>query len=191
MMDVSFFSKPEDFRRWFLENHDSQTELWVGFYKKGTGIPSITWPESVDEALCYGWIDGIRKSIDSERYKIRFTPRTVRSHWSDVNIKRMPELIKEGRMQEAGLKAFARRTEKRSRQAAHEQDEVSLPEPFLKRIKDIPEAWAFFQTLSPYYLKSSIWFVISAKQEKTKEKRLQILIDSCVEGKKIPQLRND
>src|SRR5690349_14810736 len=110
-MQITFFKTPGDFRKWLAQNHATAQELWVGYYKKDSGKPSITWPESVDEALCFGWIDGLRKSVDETSYKIRFTPRRPRSIWSAVNIGRAQELIKEGRMQPAGLKAFEARTE--------------------------------------------------------------------------------
>jgi uncharacterized protein YdeI (YjbR/CyaY-like superfamily) len=113
-MTPKFFRTPADFRRWLERHHGTQPELWVGFYKKGSGRPSITWPEAVDEALCFGWIDGIRKSVDAERYVNRFTPRRSRSNWSLVNIRRVGQLIAAGRMQPAGLRAFDARDERKS-----------------------------------------------------------------------------
>jgi len=120
-MAVKFFKSPPDFRKWLAANHASQTELWVGFYKRASGKASITWPQSVDEALCFGWIDGIRKSIDDVSYKIRFTPRKQRSTWSAVNIKRVGELSEQGLMSEAGVKAFEARQENRSGIYSYEQ----------------------------------------------------------------------
>src|SRR5689334_2074009 len=119
-MDVLFFATPDDLRAWFEANHDKATEQWVGYYKKATGKPSITWEQSVDQALCFGWIDGIRKSIDSDSYKIRFTPRKPRSIWSTVNIKRVGELTELGLMQPEGLKAFAQLTKDSSGNYSYE-----------------------------------------------------------------------
>src|SRR3954454_4745898 len=125
-MEATFFATPAEFRAWLQEHHDSETELLVGFYKKGSGKPSITWPESVDEALCYGWIDGVRRSLGDEAYTIRFTPRKKRSVWSNVNIRRVGELIAEGRMRPAGLAAFEARTGERSGIYSFEQkDQVA------------------------------------------------------------------
>jgi uncharacterized protein YdeI (YjbR/CyaY-like superfamily) len=131
----NFFKTPADFRKWLLENHASATELWVGFYKKDSGKPSITWPESVDEALCAGWIDGIRKRIDHLGYKIRFTPRRPRSIWSSVNIKRVAALAQGGRMLPAGEKAFAARLENKSGIYAYEQRKPELPEIYAKEMR--------------------------------------------------------
>lgn len=184
-----FFPTPADFRKWLAENHESMEVLWVGYYKKATKLPSITWPESVAEALCYGWIDGLRKRIDDKSYKIRFTPRKKNSHWSDVNIKMMADLQEKDLVQPAGLAAFERRKEKKSRQAAYEQDQVGLPPNYEEQIKANAAAWAFFDGLAPSYKKATIWYVLSAKREETRLRRLQVLIDSAAEGKKIPQLR--
>ncbi len=188
-MDPIFFPKPSDFRQWLEKNHDIVKELWVGYYKKASGIPSITWPESVDEALCFGWIDGLRKSIDKKSYKIRFTPRRTGSHWSAVNIKRVKELKTLGLMQPAGLEAFEKRDEKKSKQAAHEQENIKLPEALELKIKANKKAWDFFQLLAPTYKKTSVWWVISAKQETTRLKRLDTLIASSEKGEKIPPLK--
>src|SRR3954449_280063 len=138
---VTFFRSPEEFRTWLSKNHDSQTELWVGYYRKDSGLPSITWPESVDEALCFGWIDGIRKSLDEYSYTIRFTPRRPRSVWSSVNIKRAQALIDQGLMQPAGLKAFEARIENKSGIYSYEQRSVDLPEPYNRLLKKTAAAW--------------------------------------------------
>lgn len=186
----TFFPTPEDFRNWLAENHQAETELWVGYFKKATGKPSITWPESVDEALCFGWIDGLRKSIDDEAYMIRFTPRKSTSHWSNVNIRRFTELKKEGRIQPAGEEAFKKRKEKNSGRASHEQTKtIKLDKEYEVKLKANKKAWEFFQSLPPGTRKQSIWYVISAKQEKTRQKRLGILIESSEAGDKIPPLR--
>ena len=188
-MDPIFFSQPSDFRKWLEQNHDKAQELWVGYYKKTSGLPSITWPESVDEALCFGWIDGLRKSIDEKSYKIRFTPRKPGSHWSAVNIKRVEELTALGVMQTAGLEAFKKRDAKRSKRAAYEQQDVKLPEEYELKIRANKKAWEHYHSLAPSYKKTTIWWVISAKQEATRLKRLDTLIASSEKGEKIPLLQ--
>lgn len=184
-----FFKTPSDFRKWLAAHHHSETELWVGFYKKDSGKASITWPQSVDEALCFGWIDGIRKNIDEVSYKIRFTPRKQRSTWSAVNIKRVGELTEQGLVQEAGLKAFAARQENKSGIYSYEQRSPELPAQYAKRLKKNAAAWKFFQTQPPSYRKAVNWWVVSAKQEETSLKRLDKLIDDSAEGRRIPQFR--
>lgn len=184
-----FFSSAKEFRKWLKANHTRRTELWVGFYKKATGIPSITWPESVEQALCYGWIDGIRKSIDDASYKIRFTPRKPDSHWSDVNIKLVKKLKKEGLMQPAGLKAFEARTEKKSRRASYEQARVNFNTEYEKKLKLNKKAWKYFSSQAPSYQKQTMWWIMSAKREDTRLKRLEILIQSSEEGQYVPPLR--
>jgi uncharacterized protein YdeI (YjbR/CyaY-like superfamily) len=182
-----FFKTPSDFRKWFEAHHVSAPELWVGFYKRDSGKPSITWPQSVDEALCFGWIDGIRKSIDDLSYKIRFTPRKPRSTWSAVNIKRAGELSEQGLMQAAGLKAFQAREENRSGIYSYEQRSPELPDHYGKKLKKNLAAWKFFQTQPPSYRKAANWWVVSAKKEETRLKRLDKLIDDSAQGRRIPQ----
>ncbi|SNT04856.1 Uncharacterized conserved protein YdeI, YjbR/CyaY-like superfamily, DUF1801 family [Ekhidna lutea] len=185
-----FFPTPQDFRKWLEENHKSETELWVGYYKKATGKPSITWPESVDQALCYGWIDGIRKRIDDEAYQVRFTPRKPNSHWSNVNIKRIEELTKEKQVTKAGLEAYKKRKLENSGRASFEQKEVKLSKDFETRMKANKKAWTFFTSkLAPSYRKQSIWWVMSAKREETREKRLITLIECSGREEKIPPLK--
>ncbi|MEP2668539.1 MAG: YdeI/OmpD-associated family protein [Cyclobacteriaceae bacterium] len=188
-MKPKFFSKPIHFRKWLEKNHTSKKELLVGFYKKDSGKTSITWPESVDEAICYGWIDGIRKSLDEESYTIRFTPRKEKSHWSAVNIKRFSELKKLGLIRASGQLAFERMESKNSKQASFEQGKVALPKKFETKIKANKKAWIYFQKLAPSYKKASIWWVISAKKEETQRKRLDILIKSSETQERIPQLQ--
>lgn len=187
--DVLFFPCQEDFRKWLAENHQEQTEQWLGYYKKATGKASITWPESVDEALCFGWIDGLRKRIDDEAYKIRFTPRKVRSHWSEVNIKRIEELKKSGLVQPAGLDAYTKKTEKNSGLASHEQGKIAMPKPYERQIKDNKAAWKYYSNLAPSTRKQYIWWVISAKREETRLKRLNTVIECSSEGELIPPLK--
>lgn len=188
-MDPKFFPRPDDFRQWLKENHQTEDELWVGFYKKATGIPSITWPESVEEALCFGWIDGLRKSIDEKSYKIRFTPRRRDSNWSQVNLKMMEKLIENGKIRPAGLKAYERRDQSKSRQVSYELDEVKLKKEYVDQIKENPKAWKFFNNLPPGYKKQTCFYVMQAKREDTRQRRLKVLIESAAEGKKIPHLR--
>ncbi len=190
-MEPKFFAEPLAFREWLEENHHQAQELWVGFYKKGSGRPSITWPEAVDEALCFGWIDGIRKSIDATSYTIRLTPRKPRSTWSAVNIRRVQELIEAGRMQPAGLEAFAKREEDHSRQYSFEQGEVALGEEFEATFRANEKAWAFFASQPPSYRKTTTWWVISAKQEETRRRRLATLIEDSEAGERIAPLRRD
>ena len=164
-MEPVFFASPEDFRAWLEQHHASASELLVGFYKKDSGRPSITWPESVDEALCFGWIDGVRRRIDDTSYSIRFTPRRPRSTWSAVNIKRVGELTEQGRMRPAGLAAFAQRAEENSAIYAHEQRGAAQLDPAEEQLfRDSGPAWEFFQAQPASYRKAAIWWVISAKQ---------------------------
>jgi uncharacterized protein YdeI (YjbR/CyaY-like superfamily) len=184
-MTPRFFKTPAAFRKWLAANHDKSKELLVGFYKKGSGKASITWPESVDEALCFGWIDGVRKTIDDESYTIRFSPRKPDSIWSAVNIRNVDRLTNEKRMQPAGLKAFAARKEYRSGIYAYEQRPAELVEPYASEFKKNKAAWKFFQAQPPYYRKTLTWYVVSAKQEKTRLARLAKLIDASAQGKRL------
>lgn len=181
----TFFKTPADFRKWLTKHHASAAELWVGFYKKGSGKQSITWPESVDEALCYGWIDGIRKSVDERSYKIRFTPRRPLSIWSSINLKRVAELTKEGRMQPAGEKAFAARRENKSGIYSYEQRPLELPETYAKELQKNKTAAKFFEMQPPSYRKMVIWWILSAKQEETRRQRLQKLIVASAQGRRV------
>lgn len=176
-MTPIFFSEQAEFRKWLEKNHDKEDELLVGFYKVGSGKPSMTWSQSVDEALCFGWIDGVRKSIDEDSYCIRFTPRKPKSIWSAVNIKKVDELTKQGLMKPSGLAAFARREESKSAIYAYEQEQVKLSDNFEKQFKANKKAWAFFESQAPWYKKREINKVMSAKQEATRQSRLDQLID--------------
>jgi uncharacterized protein YdeI (YjbR/CyaY-like superfamily) len=182
---VVFFPTPADMRKWFAAHHATAGELWVGFHKKASGEPSVTWPESVDEALCVGWIDGIRKSIDAGRYKIRFTPRRRGSVWSAVNIARVAVLEKEKRMRPAGRAAFAERRENRSGIYSYEQRPVELPEPYEAVLEKNKTAHAFFRAQPPSYRKMASWFVLSAKKEETRTARLARLVEMCAAGKRL------
>ena len=161
-------------------------ELWVGFYKKGSGRPSITWPESVNEALCVGWIDGLRKTIDAESYRIRFTPRKVTGNWSAVNIRRVQELIRLDRMLPAGIKAFERRKEESSGSYSYENRKSAvLEEAGEQQFRSRPKAWSFFQSQPGSYRQTLIWWVVSAKKEETRKQRLEKLIAQSEAGKRI------
>jgi uncharacterized protein YdeI (YjbR/CyaY-like superfamily) len=186
-MNIKYFPTPADLRRWFEKHHATEQELQIGYYKKGSGEPSITWPESVDQALCFGWIDGIRKSLDENSYTIRFTPRKRGSTWSNINIKRAQELIDEGLMQPAGLAAFNARRENRSGIYSYEQRSENLPEPYLGKLKKNKAAWKCFQSQPPGYRKIAMWWIVSAKKEETRLKRLAQLIENCAAGRKISQ----
>ncbi len=181
-----FFATPEKFRAWLVKNHANKSELWVGFHRKSSGLPSITWPESVDEALCVGWIDGIRKSVDDASYKIRFTPRKKTSNWSAINIGRVAELTKEKRMQPAGLRAFEARQEVKSGVYAYEQRKLAaLDAASEMEFRQHPKAWNFFQAQSPSYRKVLAWWVISAKRVETRRSRLLKLIDESEQGRRL------
>lgn len=190
MKRVFFFATPSEFRAWLDENHTTETELFVGFYKRGSGKPSLTWPESVDAALCYGWIDGVRNAIDEVRYRIRFTPRKPTSTWSAVNVKRAAELKKLGLMRPAGIKAFeARKGDKTGIYAYEQRKNAKLPPAYEKKFRANKKAWAFFQSQPPWYQRTASYRVISAKQEATREKRLAQLIRDSEAGEPIKELR--
>jgi uncharacterized protein YdeI (YjbR/CyaY-like superfamily) len=187
-MKVILFKSSSDFRKWLEANSATARELWVSYHKKATGKPSMTWPESVDEALCFGWIDGLRKSIDETSYKIRFSPRRPRSIWSAVNTKRFQELAETGRVIPAGLKAFEARQENRSGIYSYEHRTERLPEPYETIFKRNKAAWKFFQSRPPGYRKTAGWWVVSAKKEETRLKRLGALIEDSAEGRTIGPL---
>jgi uncharacterized protein YdeI (YjbR/CyaY-like superfamily) len=185
----TFFATPADFRAWLEENHERESELLVGFYKKATGRPSITWPEAVDEALCFGWIDGIRRSLGDESYMIRFTPRKPRSTWSAVNIARAKELIAEGRMRPAGVAAFEARSDERSAIYSYEQrHEARLAPDEEREFRANERAWEFFQAQPPSYRRTALWWVVSAKREETRARRLRTLVEDSANGRRLPQL---
>jgi uncharacterized protein YdeI (YjbR/CyaY-like superfamily) len=184
-----FFPSPSAWRAWLEKHHAEIDELWVGLYKRESGRPSITWPEAVDGALCFGWIDGIRKSIDDISYKIRFTPRKPRSIWSAINVKRATQLSKAGLMHPTGLAAFQKGDGKRSEIYSYEQRKnAELPAAYAKEFRTRPNAWKFFQAQAPWYRRTSSWWVISAKKEETKLKRLAALIEDSQHQRTIPAL---
>jgi len=182
----TFFATPAAFRAWLKKNHKSAGELIVGFYKKGSGKPSITWPESVDEALCFGWIDGVRRNCGDDAYSIRFTPRRPASIWSAINIAKVAELTTQKRMQPAGLAAFAKRTDAKSRIYNYEQKEDAILEPALAGMfKAKRKAWAFFEAQPPGYRRQMIRRVATAKQPETRRRRLEMLIAACESGRRL------
>lgn len=192
-MKPKFFATPDEFRAWLEEHHAQASELLVGFYKKGSGKPSITWPESVDQALCFGWIDGVRRRVDDRSYTIRFSPRKPTSIWSAVNIRRAHDLNRLGLMQPAGRKAFERRDEEKSAIYAYEQRHSAvLPDAYEKQFRANSKAWAFFCSNAPWYRRTATYWVVSAKRDETRLKRLEILIRDSAAGRRIGRLeRND
>lgn len=188
--DVTHFRSPTAFRTWLEKHHASRDELWVGYWKKGTGRASLTWEESVDEALCFGWIDGIRKRVSDEAYTIRFTPRRPGSNWSRRNIEQYLALDAAGRVAPAGEAAFAKRREERSGTYSFEQDmPVDLSDEYLARLKANDQAWADWKSRPPGYRKQVAHWVMAAKRESTRERRLAVLIEDCAAGRKIKPLR--
>lgn len=188
-MEPTFFASAAEFRRWLEEHYDTAGELIVGFCKTGSGLPSLTWPESVDEALCFGWIDGVRKRIDDASYQIRFSPRRPGSVWSAVNIASAQRLIAAGRMTPAGMAAFEARKENKSGIYSYEQRRAELEEPYNTLLQQNEAAWNFFQSQPPSYRKGVSWFILSAKQEATRMKRLEKLIAYSAKGERLPEFR--
>jgi uncharacterized protein YdeI (YjbR/CyaY-like superfamily) len=181
-MNPRYFISLIKFHQWLEKHHATSTELWVGFYKKGSGKPSITYPEALDEALCFGWIDGIRKTVDEERYTIRFTPRRPTSNWSNVNIKRVQELIAEERMMPAGLAAFKA---KKSGVYTYENRPRQLSAEYEKKFRAKKKAWEFFQSQAPSYQRTACGWVMTAKKEETRLRRLATLIEDSAQGQRL------
>ena len=181
-MKPKFFSSPEQFRQWLEQNHDRADELQVGFHKKDSGKKSITYPQALDEALCFGWIDGVRRRLDETSYTIRFTPRKPKSIWSNVNVRHAERLKKEGRMAEPGLKAYALRDPKRTGIYAFENEAREFSPEFEKKFRANKPAWEFFQSEPPSIRRTCIFWVMSAKKEETRLRRLDFLIDSASKG---------
>jgi uncharacterized protein YdeI (YjbR/CyaY-like superfamily) len=188
-MKPRFFPTPEEWRAWLEEHHATTSELWVGFHKRASGRPSITWPQAVDQALCFGWIDGVRKRLDESSYVIRFTPRRRGSVWSSVNLGRVEELTRLGLMRPAGLAAHQARTASKSGIYSFEQrKQAALPPAMERRFKRNREAWRFFQSQPPWYRRTATWWVISAKKEETRERRLATLIEDSAQGRSVKPL---
>ena len=186
--DPLFFSSPAAFRRWLHSHHRTASEVWVGYHRKDTGVPTLTWAESVDEALCFGWIDGIRKKIDDTRYTNRFTPRK-NNRWSAINIARAQALIESGRMKPAGLEAFEARDEKTSGYSVRARAGISLDKPLDTRFRANGAAWTFFQAQPAGYRRNAIWFVMDAKQVATRTRRLDELIAASAAGVRLGAMR--
>lgn len=181
-----FFPTAADFRAWLKEHHATAQELAVGFHKKGSGKPSITWPEAVDEALCYGWIDGVRNRIDDDSYRIRFTPRKPKSNWSAINVARVAELTAQGRMRAAGLRAFAGRSAAKTGIYAYEQRrQAELDQSAAEQFRANRAAWKFFEAQPPGYRHLMVWWVVSAKREETRRKRLATLIEISAKKRRL------
>jgi uncharacterized protein YdeI (YjbR/CyaY-like superfamily) len=182
----TYFANAEEFRRWLAAHAATASELLVGFVKRHAAASSMTWPQAVDEALCVGWIDGVRRRVDDDRYQIRFTPRKPGSTWSAVNIARFAALRKEGRVTPAGIAAFEQRSEKKSRTYSYEQTESpEFNAAETKEFKRNKPAWAFYETLPPSYRRKIVWWIISAKQETTRQKRFAEFVRACAECRKL------
>jgi len=182
-----FFRSQQELHKWLDKNHDRAAELWVGMYRKSSGKKGITYREALDEALCFGWIDGVRKRIDDESYKQRFTPRKPRSYWSAVNMKRFDELVAAGAMQPSGLEAFRRRHESSGRYS-YERATVELDPAYEKKFRRNKEAWRFFDSQAPSYKRAAVWWIMSAKREDTRLRRLDTLIADSGEERRIRPL---
>ena len=187
MTKPRFFPTPGDFRKWLEKHHDKESELLVGFYKKDSGKPSMTWPESVEQALCFGWIDGVRKRLDDGSYSVRFTPRRPGSMWSLVNIRKVAELNDRGLMRPAGLRAFEARREDRSGLYSFETRPQEFPPQFEKKFRANKKAWKYFSEQPPGYRRLMIHYVISAKRDETRERRLARLIDDSAMGRRLAE----
>jgi uncharacterized protein YdeI (YjbR/CyaY-like superfamily) len=189
MPDPIFFESPQVFRRWLAKNHATETELWIGYYKKASGIPSLTWAEAVDEALCYGWIDGLVRRIDEKSHMQRFTPRKKTSKWSTRNIERVADLTARGLMRAAGKKAFEARREDRSGVYSYEQrDQATFDPAQSKKFRSKKTAWTFFQAQPMWYRRAATWWVVSAKRADTRERRLTQLIEDSANKRTVPPL---
>jgi uncharacterized protein YdeI (YjbR/CyaY-like superfamily) len=185
MPEIIYFKTQKDFRKWLEKNYITKAEQWVGFYKKNSGKESMDWPGSVDEALCFGWIDGIRKNVDEESYKIRFTPRKPGSNWSAVNINKMEALIKGNLVKPEGLKIYNERKTRVPGEYSYENRPESLGTEYEKIFKKNKKAWDFFTAQSPSYKRTASWWVLGAKRDETRLKRLTTLIEDSGNNKKI------
>jgi uncharacterized protein YdeI (YjbR/CyaY-like superfamily) len=179
---IAFFKSQSEFRHWLEANHDKVSELWVGFYKKASGQTGLTYAEAVDEALCFGWIDGIKKRVDELSYTHRFTPRKPKSNWSLINTRRAEALKKLGRMTPAGWKAFAARDPKKSGIYSFENRPQKLEEAYEKKFRENAQAWNFFRAQRPGYQRLACWWIMSAKKEETRWRRLEQLIGLSEKG---------
>ena len=190
-MEPIFFPTPAKWRAWLRKHHTSAAEVLVGFYKRDSGKSSITWPESVDQALCYGWIDGVRRRVDDEAYTIRFTPRKVTSTWSAINVRRLGELDAEGLVHAAGRKVFAARSTSQTHGYSIKNDrkDVKLAPADARAFKANKKAWAWYRQQPPWYQRQAAWFIISAKQPETRARRLAKVIDDNAKQRSVRELR--
>lgn len=188
-MKPTFFKTPSQVRAWFQKNHAATPDLWIGFYKKASGKEGITYQQALDQALCFGWIDGIRRAYDESSYTIRFTPRRARSIWSAVNLKRAAELEQSGQMHEAGLAALHGRDKARTNLYSSENKDRKLDPAQEKKFRANKKAWDWFSQQAPSYRHTASWWVISAKQEATRNRRLETLIHDSEQGLKVAPLR--
>jgi uncharacterized protein YdeI (YjbR/CyaY-like superfamily) len=188
-MSIIFFENAQHFRTWLAAHHQTETEIIVGFYKVGSGLPSLSWSESVDQALCFGWIDGVRRAVDANSYCIRFTPRKKNSIWSAVNIKKVEQLTEAGLMTEEGLKAFSYKNEQRSYVYSHENSLSELTPEFIQLFQSSPKAWDFFNQQAPSYKKVILHWIMSAKQDKTKLSRLEKTISASEQFQRLDARR--
>jgi uncharacterized protein YdeI (YjbR/CyaY-like superfamily) len=184
-MKPIFFTSPEEWRDWLERNHADSSEVWVGMYRKASGRPTMAWSDAVDQALCFGWIDGIRRSVDDISYANRFTPRRPGSNWSAINIEKVRKLKKQGLMHPAGLAAFEKRLDNRSEVYSYERANATLGDDFEKKFRANRKAWRFWESQPPGYRRIATWWVISAKREETRERRLATLINDSAEGRRI------
>ena len=182
---VHYFPNAAALRAWFAEHGGTAGELHVGYYKRHTGKPSPTWSDSVDEALCFGWIDGVRRSVDAHRYVQRFTPRRKGSHWSQINVAKVEALIAAKRMTPAGLAAYAARTAAKTGRASYEQRPTAFPAAYAKTFKANKAAWAWYSKQAPWYQRTTIWYVVSAVKPETQARRLATLIAASAEQRRI------
>jgi uncharacterized protein YdeI (YjbR/CyaY-like superfamily) len=188
-MEAIFFSTPAEFRAWLEEHHETASEVWVGYYKKATRKPTMTWSEAVDEALCFGWIDGKSQRIDEERHRQRFTPRRPNSNWSAINIAKVDALAKQGRMRPDGEAAFAARREARSAVYSYERrHEAAFDADQEGTFRSNEPAWEWFEAQSPSYRTTATFWVVSAKRPETRAKRLARLIECSAEQRRMPAL---
>jgi uncharacterized protein YdeI (YjbR/CyaY-like superfamily) len=187
-VDARFFASPEDFRRWLEENHETASELWVGYYKKGSGRGGMSYAQAVDEALCFGWIDGRVRTIDADSYANRYSPRRSGSIWSAVNVRRVGELRAKGRMHPAGIRAFEARTDARTGVYSYENRPADLPEELAASFRRHRAAWEFFSRQTPSYRRQATWWIVSAKRPETRERRLAAVIEKSAAGERIDQL---
>lgn len=190
-MKPKFFSTPAEFRKWLEENHDKASELMIGFHRKFSGKKSITYPEALDEALCFGWIDGVRRKLDETSYVQRFTPRKPRSIWSLVNVRHVERLTKEGRMQPPGLEAYERRTPERTGIYSFENRPKQLSPAYEKRFRQNKKAWKFFEEQPTYYKNLIIFRIMSAKKEETQIRRLEQTIECSANGERVGVLKKE